>query len=81
MTPWWERVFPSGRDLTEIDAERYILIVRNWGRRQYKKLEKSTNERDELLDLTKCEWCDEQGSPSEYMGSYVNYCGQCLNKK
>ena len=47
MTPWWERVFPSGYDLTEIDAERYILIVRNWGRRQYKELNKLKKQRKE----------------------------------
>ena len=40
MTPWWERVFPEGSHLTKIDAERYILIVRNWGRRLYKELNK-----------------------------------------
>tara|TARA_Y100000310_G_scaffold203443_1_gene203670 strand:- start:320 stop:547 length:228 start_codon:yes stop_codon:yes gene_type:complete len=40
MTPWWERVFPEDRHLTKIDAERYILVVRNWGRRLYKKLNK-----------------------------------------
>ena len=38
MTPWWERVFPEDRHLTKIDAERYILVVRNWGRRLYNKL-------------------------------------------
>ena len=27
MTPWEERVFPSYRDLIEIDAERYILLI------------------------------------------------------
>jgi len=40
MTPCWKRVFPEDRHLKEIDAERYILLIRNWGNRLYKKLNK-----------------------------------------
>ena len=75
MTPWWDRVFPSGRDLTEIDAERYILIVRNWGRRQYKALK-------ELEDSYKCGFgCGELGYPEVYMGNGALYCGSCMDEK
>jgi len=41
MTPWEERVFPNYRDLIEIDAERYILLIKSWGRRLYKELKRS----------------------------------------
>jgi len=75
MTPWQERVFPSGYDLTEIDAERYILLVRNWGKRQYKALKK-------LEDSYKCEFgCGELGYPEIYMGGGVLYCGDCRDEK
>ena len=40
ITPWRERVFPSHSDLTEIDIERYVSLIRNWGYRLYKELEK-----------------------------------------
>ena len=81
MTPCWERVFPKGSDLTEIDAERYILIVRNWGRRQYKKLDQITKELDELLEASECQWeCGEQGYPIIYMDEPAYYCGSCMKK-
>ena len=40
VTPWRERVFPDHCDLVKIDAEEYILMIRNWGYRLYKQLEK-----------------------------------------
>ena len=39
ITPWLERVFPDDRELKEIDIERYVLLVRNWGKRLYKELQ------------------------------------------
>ena len=39
VTPWLERVFPDDRELREIDIERYVLLVRNWGKRLYKELQ------------------------------------------
>ena len=39
-TPDGERVFPEDRDMVEIDVERYILLVRNWGRRLQDELER-----------------------------------------
>ena len=75
MTPWQERVFPSGSDLTEIDAERYISLIRNWGRKQYKALKK-------LEDSYKCEFgCGELGYSEIYMGGGVLYCGDCMDEK
>jgi len=32
-------VFPEDRDMVEIDVERYVLLVRNWGRRLQDELE------------------------------------------
>ena len=39
ITHWQEREFPDGRELKEIDIERYVLLVRNWGKRLYKELQ------------------------------------------
>jgi|TARA_Y100000310_G_scaffold275513_1_gene292086 hypothetical protein len=40
MTPEWDRVFPDDRDMLEIEVDRYILLVRNWGQRLHKKLKR-----------------------------------------
>ena len=42
ITPWRERVFPSYSDLIEIDIERYVSLIRNWGYRLYKELKGKT---------------------------------------
>ena len=39
-TPMWDRVFPDGVDLVEIDDERYILLLRNWAIRRNELLMK-----------------------------------------
>jgi hypothetical protein len=33
----WTRVFPDGDELVEIDVERYVLLITNWGIRQHKR--------------------------------------------
>ena len=46
-TPCLERVFPDDRELKEIDIERYVLLVRNWGRRLYKELQAITDRKEQ----------------------------------
>lgn len=72
MTPWEERVFPNHKDLIEIDAERYILLIKSWGRKLYKELKKVPPHRQ-------CGWCKEEGYPIVYMGDGALYCGSCMD--
>jgi len=37
QSPMYTRVFPDGDELVEIDVERYVLLIRNWGIRQHKR--------------------------------------------
>jgi len=45
-TPEGERVFPDDREIKEIDIERYVLLVRNWGKRLHKELQTITERKD-----------------------------------